>query len=192
MCEYAVWEVGERAERVCEVPEVSYLSITFGPSDAYEISWLGAAKPSIVARSVRVRRGVWDIGIGAARGMERRERGNTLLFPVPLVEKTEKIDGPVLPMPPLGREHQLQREHLPPLPFSPQRLDFNILNRNLYLTQVSTRTRTARWDRHHSLCSVHNVHPRLGQVERKLHPRHNDVAQGDALLEAWAIPLSGR
>lgn len=140
MCKYAVREVGERTARVCKVPEVCHLSITFGPSDAYEISWVGVAKPSIVERSVRVKRGAWDIGIGAARGMERRERGSTLLFPVLLVQKTEKIDGPVLPMPPLGREHLLQREPLPPLPFSPQRLDFNILNLNLYLMQVPTRT----------------------------------------------------
>lgn len=111
----------------------------FGPGGAHGVSWVDAAKPSIVVRSVRVRRGVWDIGIGAARGMERRERGSTLLFPVPLVEKMEKIDDLVLPPPPLGQEHLLQRGRLLPLPFSPRRLDFNRLNRNLYQTQVPTR-----------------------------------------------------
>jgi hypothetical protein len=132
VCEHAVWQMGERAERVCKVSKVCYSTVTFCRDDAYEISWVGAAKPSIVVRSVRVRRGVWDIGIGAVQGMERRERWSTPLFPVPLVEKTEKTDGPVLPTPPLGWERLLQRGRLPPVPFSPRRLDFNILNRNLY------------------------------------------------------------
>lgn len=116
--------------------------LVFAPRDANQIPRIGAVKPSIVARSVKARRGVWGIGIGAVRGMERRERGNTLMFLVPLAEKTEKIDGLEVPLP-LGQDHPMflaRRGCLRLLMFSPQRQGFSIFNRNLYPTRLVTRT----------------------------------------------------
>jgi hypothetical protein len=99
------------------------------------LSRIGAEKPNIVERSVRARHGVWDTGIGAARGMERREKGS--MFLVPLPETMEKIDGPVVPPRPAVREHPthlLQQGFPLPLLSNPPQRDFITLNRNPYPT----------------------------------------------------------